>query len=284
MRSTKLRPDRVATGLAAEWTTPGAPVRDPAANVDYRDVTATVRRRSDLSAGPPSVGEQQLRLAARAGPHRVIRLIAVAKSVHQAGCSGLRCGARSGVDQLANPIRRHRRAPAMVSTASLKIDSASRSSASRCAAVNSLRNSVSAAFCTHVAARTGAQHQADPRCRVRRGSQCRHPAGRSPHPAAARLRRKPSPRCTPPCLGSLRQSSPPTRAPACHSQRRPRYPAAVPASRPTARLRQPSRSTPRRACLPLPHAARATWDAAACGRAHAVGQSDRPPPGKQEAQ
>src|SRR6185437_16933790 len=64
-----------------------------------------MRRRSDLSTRPPSVGEEQLWLLAGTGAQAVVRLVAVAKPVDQADGLGLRCRTRSRVDQLAYPIK-----------------------------------------------------------------------------------------------------------------------------------------------------------------------------------
>ena len=96
-------PTRCRCRPGAHRTAPRTAGRDGAANLDQRNVAAAVRRRSDLAAGPPSIGEQQLDLAARSG-HRLVRLIAVAEPVDQTGSLCLRCGTWTGVDQLADLI------------------------------------------------------------------------------------------------------------------------------------------------------------------------------------
>ena len=69
-------------------------------------MTAAVRRQRDLAAGPPSIGEQQLGLAAGSSAHRLVRLISVAEPVDQARGLSLRSRTRPRVDQLTNSIMR----------------------------------------------------------------------------------------------------------------------------------------------------------------------------------
>jgi hypothetical protein len=70
-------------------------------------------RQRDLAAGPPSIGEQQLRLATSSTAHRLVRLIPVAEPVDQTCGVSLRSRPRPRVDQLTNSIMRSRRSAAM---------------------------------------------------------------------------------------------------------------------------------------------------------------------------
>ncbi len=104
MRGTQLCRHGVAASLATHRTAPRTAGRDAATNLNQRNVATAVRRQSDLAAGPPSIGEQQLGLAPGPGPHRLVRLIAVAEPIDQTGGLCLRCGTRTRVDQLADLI------------------------------------------------------------------------------------------------------------------------------------------------------------------------------------